>query len=213
MIFCHSFFKWYSDLLHLSNVFSLVWNVLFQINAFNFSFSNFTKDNLSKSGLTVYRKSPHHPSPPPKKKKKIPNNNGAQGHLRAMSVIRVVQHRSFLNDKKKWIRWQFNMRNVTRKYFHRLWNITSRYISKMHTNYSPVFISQTSYNQCSTKRFFPSLEFTAGISATLWQKWQLCDTLPEKKANKESEKLCGITIVDSMRNYPASVTSIFVFID
>ena len=58
-------------------------------------FSNFTKDNLSKSGLTVYRKSP----PPPQKK--IPNNNGAQGHLRAMSVIQVVQHRSFLIDKKK----------------------------------------------------------------------------------------------------------------
>ena len=35
----------------------------------------------------------------------------------------------------------------------------------------------------------------------------------EKKGNKESEKLCGITIVDSMRNCPASVTSIFVFID
>ena len=59
-------------------------------------FSNFTKDNLSKSGLTVYRK-----SPPPPTKKKIPNNNSAQGHLRAMSVIQVVQHRSFLNDKKK----------------------------------------------------------------------------------------------------------------
>ena len=61
-----------------------------------FSFSNFTKDNLSKSGLTVYRKFP----PPPTKKKKIPNNNSAQGHLRAMSVIQVVQHRSLLNDKK-----------------------------------------------------------------------------------------------------------------
>ena len=58
-------------------------------------FSNFTKDNLSKSGLTVYRK-----FPPPPPKKKIPNNNGAQGHLRAVSVIQVVQHRSFLNDKK-----------------------------------------------------------------------------------------------------------------
>ena len=60
--------------------------------------SNFTKDNLSKSGLTVYRKSPN------PHKKKIPNNNSAQGHLRAMSIRQVAQHRSFLNDKKKRIR-------------------------------------------------------------------------------------------------------------
>ena len=35
----------------------------------------------------------------------------------------------------------------------------------------------------------------------------------EEKGNKESEKLCGITKVDSMRNYPTSVTNIFVFLD
>ena len=78
---------------------------------------------------------------------------------------------------------------------------------------SEVFISETSWNQYSKNCFFPSLEFNAGISSTLWQKWQLYDTLPGRKGNKESEKLCGITIVDSMRNYPTSVTNIFVFLD
>ena len=46
------------------------------------------------------------------------------------------------------------------------------------------------------------MEFNAGISYTLWHKWQLYKILPEKKSKKESEKLCKI--VDS-RNYPASV--------
>ena len=46
------------------------------------------------------------------------------------------------------------------------------------------------------------MEFNAGISSTLWHKWQLYKILPEKRSKKESEKLCKI--VDS-RNYPASV--------
>ena len=74
-------------------------------------------------------------------------------------------------------------------------------------------MSETSWNQYSKNCFSPSLEFNVGISSTLWQKWQLYDTLPGRKGNKESEKLCGITIVDSMRNYPTSVTNIFVFLD
>ena len=49
------------------------------------------------------------------------------------------------------------------------------------------------------------MEFNAGISFTLWHKWQLYKILPEKKSKKESEKLCKI--VDS-RNYPASVIKI-----
>ena len=101
-------------------------------------FSNFTKDNLSKSGLTVYRKSPPTPHLPPPSKK-IPNNNSAQGHLRAMSVIQVVQHRSFLNDRKKWIRWQFNMRNVTRKYFHRIKYNLKVYFEDAHELFGSIY--------------------------------------------------------------------------
>ena len=101
-----------------------------------------------------------------------------------MSVILVVQYRSFLDDIK-WIRWQFNiLRPIAGKYFRRL----KKYKAKTNV---------------SKKYLFSSLEFNAGISSTLWHKWQWYNTLPEKKTNKkESEKLCKIV---DLRSYPASV--------
>ena len=79
--------------------------------------SNFTEDNLIKQER-FWQVIENFPLK--KINKNAPNKNIAQGRLGAMSVIQVVQYRSFLDDIK-WIRWQFNiLRHNAGKHFRRL---------------------------------------------------------------------------------------------
>ena len=63
--------------------------------------SNFTEHNLIKQ-VRFWQVIENFPLK--KNKQNAPNKNIAQGRLGAMSVIQVVQYRSFLDDIN-WIRW------------------------------------------------------------------------------------------------------------